>query len=148
MNGSETMSYVRSEIASSYIVKLLYGGDLLNSIRKAVKKMGIHAASFTAIGAVKKAKVSYYDQTEKKYNELVFEEPMEIVSCIGNITEMKGDTIVHAHLVLSDEKGRAFGGHLLEGTELFACELMINEYKSLKISRKYHKRTGLNLIDI
>lgn len=142
------MSSVKSEIASSYLVKLPYGGDLLVSIKKVVKKMNIYVASFIAIGAVKKAKVSYYDQTAKKYNELIFDEPMEIVSCIGNITEMKGDTIVHAHLILSDEKGRAFGGHLLEGTELFACELMLNEYRSLRITRKYDERTGLNLMDI
>jgi predicted DNA-binding protein with PD1-like motif len=56
--------------------------------------------------------------------------------------------IVHAHLVLSDEKGKAFGGHLLEGTELFACELMMNEYKNLRIERKYDKLTGLNLMEI
>jgi predicted DNA-binding protein with PD1-like motif len=142
------MSFVKAEIASSYVVKLPYGGDLLVSIKKVAKEINIHAASFTAMGAVKKARVSYYDQTAKKYNELIFDEPMEIVSCIGNITEMKGDTIVHAHLVLSDEKGRAFGGHLLEGTELFACELMLNEYKSLGINRKYDERTGLNLMDI
>ncbi len=142
------MSFVKSGIANSYVVKLPYGGDLLNSIKKVAKEMNIRTASFTAIGAVKKARVSYYDQTSKKYGQLIFDEPMEIVSCIGNVTEMKGDTIVHAHLVLSDGKGRAFGGHLLEGTELFACELMLNEYKSLRISRKYDKRTGLNLMDV
>ena len=142
------MPSVKSEIAGSYVVKLPYGGDLLKSIKRVVRDMNIHAASLTAIGAVKKARVSYYDQTAKKYNELIFDEPMEIVSCVGNITEMRGDTIVHAHLILSDEKGRAFGGHLLEGTELFACELMINEYKNLRISRKYDERTGLNLMEI
>lgn len=142
------MSIVKSEIANLYVVKLPYGGDLLNSIKKVAEEMNIRTASFTAIGAVKKARVSYYDQTAKKYNELIFDEPMEIVSCIGNVTEIKGDAIVHAHLILSDEKGRAFGGHLLEGTELFACELMLNEYRSLRITRKYDERTGLNLMDI
>ncbi|MBI2126984.1 MAG: DNA-binding protein [Thaumarchaeota archaeon] len=142
------MSFVKSGIANSYVVKLPYAGDLLNSIKKVAKEMNIRTASFTAIGAVKKARVSYYDQTAKKYGELIFDEPMEIVSCIGNITEMEGDIIVHAHLVLSDEKGRASGGHLLGGTELFACELMLNEYKSLRINRKYDEMTGLNLMDI
>jgi predicted DNA-binding protein with PD1-like motif len=139
---------VQTEISKSYVVKLPYGADLLNSIKDIVTKAKIRSASFTAIGAVRKAKVSYYDQTTKKYNSLEFNEPMEIVSCIGNVSELDSKMIVHAHLVLSDEKGKAFGGHLLEGTELFACELMMNEYKNLRIERKYDKLTGLNLMEI
>lgn len=142
------MSFVKTQIARAFVAKLPYGADLLNSIKEVAIKAKIQSASFTAIGAVKKARVSYYDQTTKKYNELIFNEPMEIVSCIGNISELKGNVIVHAHLVLSDEIGRAFGGHLLEGTELFACELMMNEYKNLKIKRKYDELTGLNLMEI
>ena len=142
------MSFVQTVISKSYVAKLPYGADLLNSIRDVAVKAKIHSASFAAIGAVRKATVSYYDQTKKKYNELVLDEPMEIVSCTGNISELDGKMIVHAHLVFSDEKGRAFGGHLLEGTELFACELIINQYKNLRIKRKYNELTGLNLMEI
>ena len=142
------MSFVQTVISKSYVAKLPYSADLLNSIRDVAVKAKIHSASFSAIGAVRKATVSYYDQTNKKYNELVLDEPMEIVSCTGNISELDGKMIVHAHLVFSDEKGRAFGGHLLEGTELFACELIINQYKNLRIKRKYNELTGLNLMEI
>ncbi|MBM3898416.1 MAG: DNA-binding protein [Thaumarchaeota archaeon] len=142
------MSFVQAEISKSYVAKLPYGSDLLNSIKDIVTKVKLQSASFTAIGAVRKAKLSYYDQTTKKYNSLEFNEPMEIVSCIGNVSELEGKMVVHAHLVLSDKEGRAFGGHLLEGTELFACELMMNEYKNLRIKRKYDKLTGLNLMEI
>ncbi|HEY4674203.1 MAG TPA: PPC domain-containing DNA-binding protein [Nitrososphaerales archaeon] len=142
------MSFVLTAISKSYVAKLPYGADLLNSIEDVAGRAKIRSASFTAIGAVRKAKVSYYNQTKKKYNELIFDEPMEIVSCIGNISELDGKMVVHAHVVLSDEKGRAFGGHLLEGSELFACELMMNEYKDLRITRKYDQLTGLNLMEI
>jgi len=142
------MSFVQSAISKSYVAKLPHGADLLKSIKDVAVKAEIHSASFNAIGAVRKARVSFYDQTKKKYNELILHESMEIVSCTGNISELEGKKIVHAHLVLSDEKGRAFGGHLLEGTELFACELMINEYKNLRIKRKYDELTGLNLMEI
>ena len=142
------MSFVQTAISRSFVAKLPYGADLLNSIKDVAAKAKIHSASFTAIGAVRKAKVSYYDQTEKKYNTLEFNEPMEIVSCIGNISESNGKMIVHAHLLLSDEKGRAFGGHLQEGTDLFACELMMDEYENLRITRKYDQLTGLNLMEI
>ena len=142
------MSFIQTSIAKSYVAKLPYGADLLNSIKGIATKAKVRSGSFTAIGAVSKARVGYYDQKQKKYNELLFDEGMEIVSCIGNISEMRGNMIVHAHLVLSDEKGRAFGGHLLEGTELFACEVMINEYKNLRITRKYDELTGLNLMEV
>lgn len=142
------MSFVQTSSIKCYIARLTYGADLLNSIKEIAARAKIRSGSFTAIGAVRKAKVSYYDQKQKKYNKLLFDDKMEIVSCIGNISELKGSKIVHAHLVLSDRKGRAFGGHLLEGTELFACELMINEFNNLRITRKYDELTGLNLMEV
>lgn len=53
--------------------------------------------------------------------------------------------MIHAHIVLSDSKGRTFGGHLLPGTVVFAGEVFMLELPGIKLEREYDQETGLNL---
>ena len=70
---------------------------------------------------------------------------MEIVSMYGNISLKNGKPFVHAHVVLSDKKGNARGGHLLPGSSVFACELTIEEFEGPELIRGFDERTGLTL---
>ena len=92
------------------------------------------------------ARVGYYHQTERQYYWLDLERPLEIASLIGNISVKDGGPMVHAHVTLTDSDGRAFGGHLAEGTLVFACEFTIQEYQSATpLVRQMDDPTGLFL---
>ncbi|MBS7657747.1 MAG: DNA-binding protein [Candidatus Bathyarchaeia archaeon] len=125
------------------IYKLDFNDDLLNAIKEAAEK--VDSGFFWVIGAVSKAKFSFYDQKKKVYREILIDKPLEITSCIGNIAEFNGKKIIHAHITFSDELGNAFGGHLIEGTKIFSAEMFLIEFKNFKLRRCFDQITGLNL---
>jgi len=138
---------VSSSIARVVVGRLEHGSDLLSSIKSIVKSEGIMFGLVYAIGAVKRAKLAYYNQYEKKYEVITIDKPMEILSCIGNV--IGGDeVIVHLHITLGDSDGKAYGGHLLEGTEVFACEVAIIELSGVRAERVYDEKTGLKLLSL
>ncbi|MBP8699290.1 MAG: DNA-binding protein, partial [Syntrophorhabdaceae bacterium] len=84
----------------TFLARLKHGDDLVQAIKDAFDSAGIRMGVFMAIGAVKKAKIAFYDQQERIYREKLVEEPAEILSCVGNISEKDGETFVHAHITL------------------------------------------------
>ena len=126
--------------------RLAKGEDLLAALSKVALEEDISLGEVRAIGAVSQARVGYYNQEERQYYFLDLERPLEIVSLIGNISLKDGEPMVHAHVTLSDGDGRAFGGHLADGTLVFACEFTIQEYQSVTpLVRQMDDPTGLFL---
>ena len=70
---------------------------------------------------------------------------LEIASCMGNISLKDSEIMVHAHIVLADWEGKAFGGHLMPGTKIFAAEFQIQEYVGTELHRGKDEKTGLPL---
>ena len=125
--------------------QLPYGADLHESLTEIVQKENIRLGRIQAIGATTHAVVAYYDQNTKKYNPLEFSVGMEILSLNGNISIRDGKPFVHVHFTLSDADGKVFGGHLLPGTKVFACEVFIEELEGEGLERAHDSRTGLFL---
>lgn len=132
----------------NFIGKVGYGKDLLRSLEDLAREEGVKAGVLTAIGALQRVRLKYYDQEEKKYMAIEIDEPLELLSCVGNVSTFKGDVMVHCHVVLADRDGRAYGGHLDYGTVVFSCEVYLTEFKGVELERKYDRITGLNLLDI
>ncbi len=126
----------------TYIGQLPYGASLYESLTEIVLREDIRIGRFTGIGATKHARIGYYNQNSKQYQEIEFHEGMEILSLQGNISIRDGKPFVHAHITLSDSTGATFGGHLLPGTIVFACELTIDIFEGEELVREYDERTG------
>lgn len=128
------------------IGRLAKGEDLLTGLENCARQHGITLGAVQAIGAVTQARIAYYDQTARKYNFLDLPRPLEITSLIGNISLKDGKTMIHAHITLADSAGRGSGGHLAEGTKVFACEFILQEYQSdTPLVRRLDPATGLTL---
>jgi len=120
--------------------------DLLLSILQFSKENEIKWGIFSIIGALTKAKMGYYDQTEKKYVECVnLDKKLEITTCNGNISMKDGEIFVHAHISLADHQGQCFGGHLMPGSIIFAAEYYIKELTGCSLERTFDPQTGLSL---
>jgi len=130
-----------------FLVRVDHDADLLIYVTNIAKENKISAATFTAIGAFKTAKIGFYDQDKHEYLEHLLSDPQEIDSCVGNISLKDNEPFAHAHVVLSDERGVAKGGHLLEG-RVFAAEVHLIELLGEKVERKTDDVTGLYLWDI
>ncbi len=101
-------------------------------------------AVFTVVGAVKQARLAYYDQAEREYQKIKLDRPMEIASCFGNLSFKDDKPFVHVHAVLADAAGKIYAGHLLRAT-VFAAELHLQELLGKKLEREYEQTTGLAL---
>lgn len=125
--------------------RLAHGADVLAELTRIAAEQGVSAGRVEVIGAVKRARVGYYDQEKKQYDFRSFDEPLEILAVAGNVSLKDGAPFVHAHITLSDEEGRAFGGHLAEGTIVFAAEFRIEELPGVTLNRVPDETTGLAL---
>ena len=129
----------------TFIGKLKFGGDLLEEITSVCDQNDISLGRVEALGAVKKARVGFYDQQARKYDFIEIDKQLEITKLIGNISLRDGKPMIHAHITLSDSQGNAFGGHLAPGTVVFACEFIMNSYDGPDHIRDYDEQTGLPL---
>ena len=121
--------------------------DIVQFVTKLAEKRGITAAVFTAIGALKRAKLGFYDQEKHEYREIMVDSPHEISSCTGNISIKNGKPFVHVHAVLADKDGNTKAGHLFEGI-VFVAEIHLCELRGARLERKYNEATNLSLWDI
>jgi len=142
--GHNPMGLFEYDASKELIVRLKHDADVVQSITELAKNKGIEAGSFTAIGALKRAKLGYYDQKNHEYREMKIDSPHEMASCVGNVSLKDGEPFIHAHVVLADETGNTKAGHLLEGI-VFAAEVHLRQLEGPKLERKYDELTGLSL---
>ena len=75
----------------------------------------IAGASFTGIGAVKRARIAYFNVESREYEPLDLDEQLEVLALVGNVSMHNEQPLVHAHITLGRRDGTALGGHLQQG---------------------------------
>jgi uncharacterized protein len=126
------------------LVRLRQDTDLVQSIAELAGSKAIEVGSLTAIGALKRARIGYYDQRGREYQEIRIDSACELASCTGNISLKDGKPFAHIHVVLADEAGNTRAGHLLEGI-VFVVEVHLRQLKGPRLERKHDEVTGLAL---
>lgn len=120
--------------------------DLDEAIKKRAEDSGIKAGVFLLIGALKDAVLGCYKAGQYEYIRLAG--PLEIASCIGNIAvDEKEEILIHAHGVVSNERGEAFGGHLMKGSHVgVTAEVAIIEAVGVNLQKVLDEKTNLKLL--
>jgi len=135
-----------SESKSGRIVfaQLSEDEDLLETITLAAEKSHITAGFFILIGTLKRANLGFHRQGE--YETIKIDGPVEIVSCMGNISVKGNKPFAHAHISVSNEKGEVMGGHVMPGCIIAATgELVLIEAKDARLFRRLDEKTSLFL---
>ncbi len=141
------MGFRELSIGRNFVARVKYDSDLLKFVTELARKKRVTIATFIAIGALKNAKLGFYDQKKHEYSETLLLTSQEIASCIGNVSIKDDAPFVHAHAVLADQNGNTHAGHLLEG-KVFAAEIHLTELEGAKFVRKNDPVTGLSLWEI
>ena len=130
--------------------RLRGGEDLLDAIKRRAEEGGVESGVFMAIGALRRASFGYFMGSRREYKKIVLDRQVELLSCVGDISKREdGETVVHAHIVVGDEDGKAYGGHLMEGSIIAEMvELAILDAPNLKLKRTLDPRTGLYLLKL
>lgn len=138
------MDYVEFETGKFIVSRAPHDADLVQFITDLAKEKDVRMGAFTAIGALKRAKLGFYNQESHEYQENEINHPCEIASCIGNISLKDDEPFVHAHAVLADEDGNTKAGHLSEG-KVFAAEIHLQVLEGSELKRKRDGITDLSL---
>jgi predicted DNA-binding protein with PD1-like motif len=132
------------ERGRSLLVRLDHGADVVSQISEVAANDQIQTGVFCIIGALTHAQIAFYDQESHEYHEVMVDEPVELVSCTGNISIRDGKPFVHAHVVLAGSEGELRGGHLIKGG-IFAAEMYLLELLGAPLVRGPDFITGLHL---
>ena len=140
------MKTLKSKPGAVIFARLFEDEDLLEAISDAAKQTGTKAGFFVLIGTLKKATLGFYQ--DGKYEPIHIDGPVEIVSCMGNISlKDEKELVAHAHLSVSNRKGEVLGGHLLPGCIVAAtAELTLVESTDVTLQRKLDEMTNLHLL--
>jgi predicted DNA-binding protein with PD1-like motif len=139
---------LKGSVGRICFVRLREDDDIAESIKKTAQQNDVKARALILIGALKQAVVGCYKNGEYVNTEL--NGHFEIASCTGNLAiEEKGETVVHAHVVVSNEKGQAFGGHLQKGCLVGpTAEHVIIEATEINLQRAFDEKTKLKLLKL
>ena len=112
----------------SFFVILEQDDEVMASLKSFAVEQSIEGARFSGIGALREATVAFFKSGEERSQEILFDEQVQVLSCMGTIGVSESrEPVVHAHVVLSLVDGHARGGHLLSGKVRPKLELVVLE---------------------
>jgi predicted DNA-binding protein with PD1-like motif len=140
------MDYQEVEGTREFVARLAHGRDWRGQIEAFAATEGIEAAFFYGLGAVQDARLMFYDQDDGEYHAVEFDEPLEVVPAVGNVSLLDGEPFAHTHVALSREDGSTVAGHL-DAATTFAGELWVRAFDA-RLERAHDEVTDLDLWDL
>jgi predicted DNA-binding protein with PD1-like motif len=130
----------------TFAVVLATGDEAMASLTSFATEQRLKASQFTAIGALSRVVVAYFDWTTKKYSNIAIEAQVEVLSLVGDISLEADKPKIHAHIVIGKADATAHGGHLVEAHVRPTLEIVLTELPQ-HLHRRFDQASGLNLID-
>ncbi len=126
------------------VLRLDPGDEVLACLRRLVQAEGIRLATIQGLGACSEAELALYDLATESFNQQTFEEPLEMTSIDGNITEMAGKAYLHVHATFGRADQSMLGGHLNRAVISGTAEIFIRVIDGA-VDREKSEETGLNV---
>jgi predicted DNA-binding protein with PD1-like motif len=122
--------------------------EIMGGLLAFVREKQITAGHFTAIGAVSKEMLGFFDRKTKAYKKIPQDGQAEVLSLIGDVAMTEdGKAGVHIHAVFGQPDGTTRGGHLIEATVWPTLEVVLTESPK-HLRRTFRPELGLALIDL
>ena len=152
---NENFDAAKGALGRVIVLRLKPGMDLLDGIQAACERYRIHnGVILSAIGSL--ACVRFCDVEalpEKKcgygYGRiLALDETIELTGASGVVcSDADGNINLHVHVCLSDRNGKAYGGHLVQGTTvLMTADIVLGEIEGVSMLREYDPEMDVYLL--
>lgn len=138
--------YYSKVSSNKYLIRLVRREEINEAIKKFCERLHIKNAEILGIGSIENPTLAHYRVDSKQYKENTLKGIFEITSLIGSVAIFESGPLVHIHVAISDEKMRAFGGHLIKGVVSATVEVVLTAFDS-KHTKSYDKEIGLKLWD-
>ncbi len=128
------------------VAKADHGQPISKTLRTILKDTENRCAIVVSIiGMIKDFKLGFYDSNTGEYKWKDYEDPMELVSLKGSITE-EGD--IHLHAAVSGSEHDLQGGHL-EGGEFFNVgEITMLVFEEIRLRRSFDEDRKMDLLSV
>ncbi len=149
-------------VKSQHIIRLERGEDVFPMLTNFCERDGIESAVFSALGAVEKIKLGYYDLVTKQYGSKEYFDAHEVASMTGNVALVDpirepsasngagGKPFIHMHAVFSGiapgTENQCVGGHVFAATVAVTLEVRLTVFNE-PLTRTLDKEIGLKLLD-
>lgn len=131
----------------TFVVVLDTGDEVAGLLKQFAQDQRLEASHFSAHWRLQRRHPRLFQYRTKRLRQARVNEPVEVLSRLGNVTLANGKPKIHAHVVVGKADGTAHGGHLLEAHVRPTLELILEE-SSLHLKRREEPTTGLALIDL
>jgi predicted DNA-binding protein with PD1-like motif len=130
----------------TFVLVLATGDEAIGALTSFAAEHRVGAAQFTAIGALSRVVVAYFDWNTKEYQHIRIDEQVEVLSLIGDVSLEGDNQKIHAHVVIGKADASAHGGHLIEAVVRPTLEIVLTETPR-HLHRRFDRVSGLSLID-
>ncbi len=135
------------EVEGGFLVRFDRGERLPSGIAEFCERIGIPAATATAIGAIEDVELGYFDVAAKSYERVKLLGSWELVSLTSFVATWEGRLFPHTHAVVSGPDFAARGGHLFDAVVSVTVEMRIARI-GRAIERTMNAETGLHRMDL
>lgn len=130
----------------SWALVFATGDEPLAALRDFAAREKLRASRFTGIGAFSDVVLGFFEWERKDYRRIPLAEQTEVVALVGDLSEWRGEPLVHAHVVVGRADGTTMGGHLLEAHVRPTLEIMLVESPA-HLARHWDPEVALPLLD-
>jgi predicted DNA-binding protein with PD1-like motif len=139
-----------TQIEDVYVIRFEDGEVFPDRFLKFLSVKEVRGGSFTAIGAMKRTCLAFFDVKAKEYRDREVDEQAEVLALVGNVAMRDGEPVVHAHITLGRSDYSVLGGHLRYGVVRPTLEvvLAVTAADGTGLERKIDPRYGLPALDL
>ena len=141
--GGIEMEYKR--FGDRIVLRLERGEEIVTEIETLCLKEKITLGKIAGIGATDDFTVGVFDLDTQVYHKKNITGAHEILSLTGNVTTKEDKHYSHMHIVCSNEKFEAVGGHLISCKISATAEIFIDIIEG-KVERRRDDNLGINLM--
>src|SRR5271166_1627334 len=134
------------EPVKQYAVIFYQGDEAFSGLLEFAEKYHVTSAHFTAIGALNRATLGWFDPQRKMYKKIPVDGQHEVIGMSGDIALFKGKPVVHTHMVVGGPDGTTRAGHVLSAYVSPTLEVMVT-VDPVTMHKRFDPDTDLTLID-
>jgi predicted DNA-binding protein with PD1-like motif len=134
------------EPTKQYAVIFYQGDEAFSGLLEFADKYHVTSAHFTAIGALNRATLGWFDPKRKMYKKISIDGQHEVIGMSGDIALFQGKPVVHTHMVVGNPDGTTRAGHVLAAYVSPTLEVMVI-VDSIAMKKRFDPTTDLTLID-
>ena len=134
------------EATKQYAVIFYEGDEAFSGLLEFAGKYNVTSAHFTAIGALSRAMLGWFDPQRKMYKKIAIDGQHEVIGMSGDIALYQGKPVVHTHMVVGSPDGTTLAGHVLAAYVSPTLEVMVT-VDPAAMQKRFDPETDLTLID-